>query len=88
MRKTEVTKIHFTLLVIGTALYLFSYPGMVTINNGKPEANILDIAALCKYTMFYVIFVVLLFGHALLWCSHSREPRVNDKSQESDSRQT
>ncbi len=88
MRKTEVAKIHFPLLVIGTVFYLFCYPGLVTIHNGKAEANVLDIAAFCKYTMFYMIFVALLFGHALLWRSLSSDTRSDDKSKEGDIKQT
>ena len=81
--KTVVTRVHFVLLVIGTAYYLRCYPGMATVSNGVPEPNFVDIAALCRYTIFYMTFVILLFGHALLWRSPSGQSPSEKQSEES-----
>lgn len=77
MKKTGATRIHFVLLAMGTVLYLIRYPGMTTEGDGIVEANMGDIGTFCVNTMFYIAFVVLLFGHALLWYSPSvsSEPR-------------
>ena len=67
MRSTHASKTHFYLLVIGTVCYLlYSHRGFVTINNGVPELAVLDFAVMCRNTMLYLGFVVLVFGHALL----------------------
>lgn len=81
--KTGATRTHFALLVIGTAWYLLSYPGMATVRGGVPEPNFVDIAALCRYTIFYMTFVILLFGHALLWRCPSGQSPSEEKSEES-----
>lgn len=63
----QALRIHFIVLVLGTAFYLLRYPGMLMIRNGVPEANIVDIEALCVNTILYLAFIVLVFGHAILW---------------------
>jgi hypothetical protein len=71
MINTRSTKVHFILLAFGTVIYLISNPGMLTHNQsaGTYEANVTDIAALCQMTIFYIAFVFMVFGHALLWRS-------------------
>jgi hypothetical protein len=82
MKNTQALRIHFILLVIGTAFYLYMYPGMVTIGNGVPEANIIDIEFFFRNTMFYLAFIVLVFGHGLLWRLPSEHPGLSDDEKE------
>lgn len=58
------------------------YPGMLTIRNGVPEANIVDIVRLCQNTMFYMAFVILLFGPALLLHLPSEQAGLSDDKKE------
>jgi hypothetical protein len=82
MKEPKVYRIHFALLVIGTIFYLYEYGGMVTINNGISEADMLDVVRFLSNTMFYMIFVVLVFGHALLWSSPSKYQTLSDNEKE------
>jgi hypothetical protein len=43
--------------------------------------NVPDFAFFCRATMFYLAFVVLTFGHALLWRSPPENPRRSEEEQ-------
>ena len=71
MIKSDAPRIHF--LVLGIVLYSLTYPRIVIISNNVSKPDILSIERLCKNTIYFIVFVILIFGHALLWRSPSKQ---------------
>ena len=86
MAKRKTMGIHLAILVIGTFIYLFCV-FEVTYSNAALNMNL---ALFYRCSVFYMVFVVLLFGQALLWHlplvlseddEPEKKPEVNDSGE-------